>query len=104
MAPNVSKPGDRLFVIVGTLQTHNKREAIRTAVVEVCARVTGRLIIPCIWDAPSSWGIQVADYGLWAAHRRLEGRDSPWFHTCIEPTLRSVLTPWGEHAESRLSQ
>jgi hypothetical protein len=95
IARQVTRPGDRLFVIIGMLQTNNKRDAIRHALEDVCSQITGRTIVPCIWDAPSSWGIQVADYGLWAVQRVLEGRDCPWFDTCISPTLRSTFTPWG---------
>ena len=95
IARQVSKPGDRLFVVIGMLQTNNKRDAIRRALQEVCAQVGNRTIIPCIWDAPSSWGIQVADYGLWAVQRRLERRPCTWFESSIRPTLQSIFTPWG---------
>jgi hypothetical protein len=91
----VSRSGDRLYVIIGMLQTNNKRDAIRHALEDVCAQVGDREIVPCIWDAPSSWGIQVADYGLWAVQRRLEGRPCSWFDTCVSPTLESTFTPWG---------
>lgn len=96
LAEQVSQPGDRMFVIVGALQTHNKRDAVRRALDAVCSRVDERTIVPCIWDAPSSWGIQVADYALWATHRVMEGRASPWFGSCVAPTLRSVHAPWGK--------
>jgi hypothetical protein len=95
IARQVSQPGDRLFVIVGSLQTNNKRDAIRHALEDVCAQVDDRTIVPCIWDAPSSWGIQVADYGLWAVQRKLEGRACSWFDPCVKPGLRSIFTPWG---------
>lgn len=60
------------------------------------AQVGDRIIVPCIWDAPSSWGIQVADYALWAVQRQLEGRTGKWLDTCVEPTLRSIFMPWGK--------
>jgi uncharacterized protein DUF3800 len=95
VADLVTRPGDRLFVIVGSLQTHNKRDAMRHALQDACSSIGGRTIVLCIWDAPSSWGLQIADYGLWATHRVLEGRDCPWFATCVGPTLRSIRAPWG---------
>lgn len=98
IARRVSNVGDRLFVIIGMLQTHNKRDAIRHALEDVCGQVGGRTIVPCIWDAPSSWGIQVADYGLWAVQRKVEGRDCPWFDACVRPTLRTTFMPWGKHS------
>lgn len=56
IARQVTNPGDRLFVIGGLLQTNNKRDAIRHALQDVCNQVEGLTIIPCIWDASSSWG------------------------------------------------
>lgn len=96
IAQEISEPGDRLYVIVGSLQTSNKRGAIRQALEGVCKQVgQDREIVPCIWDAASAWGIQVAHYALWATQRLVEqGRDSPWFERCIKPTLRSVFRPW----------
>lgn len=92
----VSEPGDSIFVIVGSLQTHNKRQAIRHALEDVCEQsARNRNVTPCIWDAASSWGIQVADYGLWACQRVMENRDCPWFATSVQPTLESNFTPWG---------
>jgi hypothetical protein len=96
IARQVSTAGDRLFVVVGMLQTNNKRDAIRHALHDVCAQVGDRIIVPCIWDAPSSWGIQVADYALWAVQRQLEGRTGKWLDICVEPTLRSIFMPWGK--------
>lgn len=96
VAHQVSSPGDSIFVIVGSLQTHNKRQAIRHALEDVCEQsAIDRQITPCIWDASSSWGIQVADYGLWATQRVLEGRECPWDETSVKPTLKSMFTPWG---------
>jgi hypothetical protein len=92
----VTEPGDTLYVIIGSLQTHNKRDAIRHALEEVCNQVAGgRTIVPCIWDAQTSWGIQVADYGLWAVQRVLEGRKCSWYTPCIQPSLKTTFLPWG---------
>lgn len=93
----VSQPGDTIFAIIGSLHTHNKREAIRLALDDVCQQFADdRMIVPCIWDARSAWGLQVADYGLWAAQRILEGRQCTWFATAVEPTLQSTFMPWGQ--------
>ncbi|RBM18667.1 hypothetical protein DI005_18415 [Prauserella sp. PE36] len=93
----VTKPGDTLYVIVGSLQTHNKRDAIRHALEDVCNQVAQRrTIVPCIWDAQTSWGIQVADYALWAVQRILEGRKCSWYEPCVVPTLKTRFLPWGQ--------
>jgi len=92
----ISDPGDEVYVIVASLKTHNKRAAIRSALEDVCQQsASDREIIPCIWEASSSWGIQVADYGLWATQRIMEGRPCPWFEPCVQPTLQSKFAPWG---------
>ena len=91
----VTRPGDTLYVIIGSLQTNNKRDAIRNALEDVCRQVEGRTIVPRIWDAQTSWGIQVADYALWAVQRVLEGRACPWYEPCVRPSLRTTFFPWG---------
>lgn len=92
----VSQPHDVVFVIAGHLQTNAKRDAIYQAVRDVCSQIaTDRTVVPCVWDAPSSWGIQVADYGLWSTQRDLLGKRSKWHETHVRPTLRSTFTPWG---------
>ena len=68
--------------------------AVDEALQDVCAQID-RNITLCVWHSASSWGLQVADYGLWATQRVLEGRTCSWFAQCIEPTLESVFTPWG---------
>ena len=92
---HVAQAGDTTYLVVGNLQTNNKRDAIRHAVQDVCSQIANRRIVPCIWEAPSSWGIQVADYGLWAVQRVLEGRECAWYTTHIQPSLRSRFLPWG---------
>jgi hypothetical protein len=95
IALQVSEENDTLFVIVGSFGTHARQTQARKALDDVCAQV-GRKIVLCVWEASSAWGLQVADYALWAVHRNLLGRPCPWYGTAVEPTLRSVFTPWGK--------
>lgn len=96
IARQVTQADDTLYVIIGSLQTNNKRDAIRHALEDVCTQsASDRTIVPCIWDAPSSWGIQVADYALWAVQRVLEARRCVWYEPSVKPNLRSTFTPWG---------
>ena len=55
-----------------------------------------REIVLCGWDASSAWGVQVADYGLWAVQRDLDGRPCSWYRSAVLPTLGSTFTPWGK--------
>ncbi|MEX1908632.1 DUF3800 domain-containing protein [Janibacter sp. Y6] len=92
----VSNPGDEVFVIAGHLQTNSKRDAIYDAVRDVCSQLdVDRTVVACVWEAPSSWGIQVADYGLWSVQRELLGKGSQWHSTCVEPFLETTFRPWG---------
>lgn len=73
-----------MYFIAGHLQTSTKRAAIGDAVRDVCTQLaTDRSIVPRIWDAPSSWGIQVADYGLWSTQRILLNRHNSWHESVI---------------------
>lgn len=97
IARQVSRPGDTLFVIAATLGTNRRATSAREALQEVCTQMAvDREIVLCSWDAASSWGVQVADYALWAVQRDLEGRTSRWLPTHIRPTLQSVFCPWGQ--------
>lgn len=96
IARQVSKPGDTLYVIAATLGTKRKATSARDALRDVCTQVaTDRDIVLCVWDASSTWGVQVADYGLWAVQRDLEGRPCAWLPTHVGPTLQSLFCPWG---------
>lgn len=94
--PAVSVRGDRIFVIVGSLKTNNKRDAIRHALEDVCGQLANtREVIPCIWDAPTGWGIQVVDYMLWRAQRDIEGKKVPPYTDCVAALVGQPFTPWG---------
>lgn len=95
IALQVSKPENELFVVVAEFGTKEFRRIAFEAVSEVCQQID-RNITLCVWTAQSSWGLQVADYGLWAVQRYLEGRKFTWFEPCIKPTLATVFTPWGQ--------
>ncbi len=63
---------------------------------DVCSQFANdRTITLCVWDAPSSRGVQVADYGLWATQRVLENRECSWYAPFVLPTLGSLYAPWG---------
>lgn len=94
IATQVSMPGDTLHVIVGSFGTAARRTEAKAAIADVCGQVN-RSIVLCVWDSPTSWGLQVADYGLWATQRSLEGKTCTWFAPCVMPTLKSVFLPWG---------
>lgn len=94
IAMQVSAPKDRLFVIAGTFGTKTRRTQAELALADVCSQIN-RDITLCVWESATSWGLQVADYGLWAVHRDLMGRPCPWFVDSIQPTLATVFTPWG---------
>jgi hypothetical protein len=93
----VCDPGDTLYVMAATLTTNKKTGSARAALEDVCQQMAQeRNVVLCVWDAASSWGVQVADYGLWAVQRVLEGRACPWYEPSVMPTLRSNFQPWGQ--------
>ena len=94
LAAKVSVKGDTLIVVVATLGTKARQREAELALKDVCEQM-GRKFVLCIWDASTSWGIQVADYGLWAGQRDLEGRTGTWFADYVEPLTASSFTPWG---------
>lgn len=90
----VAEPEDNLYVIAGSFGTNRRLSEAKQALSEVCGQVD-RNITLCVWDSPSSWGLQIADYALWATQKHLEGRQCSWFRSHVAPTLHSAFTPWG---------
>lgn len=95
IARQVSNLDDHLYVIVGEFGTAQRRQQAKLALHDVCTQVN-RQITLCVWRSVSSWGLQAADYGLWACQRSLERKTCTWFEPCIKPTLGSMYTPWGQ--------
>lgn len=94
LADHASEPGDRLVVVVASLGTKARQSEARAALEDVCAQ-TGRSFVLCTWDAATSWGVQLADYALWADQRDLEGRGGTWYDQYVEPIAESRFFPWG---------
>ncbi|WP_367260421.1 DUF3800 domain-containing protein [Trueperella pyogenes] len=63
------------------------RETVRPSVPSVS---------PCYWDSRSVWGLQAADYLLWATHRQMMGRSIRNHADDIESLTASRRLPWGE--------
>ncbi|WP_234791047.1 hypothetical protein [Mycolicibacterium wolinskyi] len=84
---------DRRFSIA----TSKRKAQAQAAIEDVSQQLQmHRAVHICHWNAPTSWGAQVADYGLWAVHRELLGKNCQWFPPCVKPTLSSVFLPWGQ--------
>lgn len=96
VVPKISRPGDRVFLIVAHVQTTRRRLALRNAINDVSVQLgADRTVIPCIWEARTSWGIQVADYAGWVAHRDLAHRSMPSYAIRLKERLASTFLPWG---------
>lgn len=95
LASKVSQHGDTLVVVAASFGTKRRQAEAEAALRDVCSQM-GRQYVLCVWDSATSWGLQVADYGLWAMQRDLEGRSGTWFADYIEQSTRSRYTPWGE--------
>lgn len=92
----VSCPDDRIYVIVASLGTNKRAGLARSALSEVCSQ-TGRSVVLCVWDSATAWGLQLADYALWAIHRRQRGRGGSWWDQYIRPSTATVFFPWRAH-------
>lgn len=95
IALQIATPNDHLYVIAATFATARRAAAFRQALTDVCNQVQ-RQVTLCIWNSQTSWGLQGADYGLWATQRHLEKGQCHWFDQCVQPTLSSKFMPWGQ--------
>lgn len=96
VVPLVSGPGDDVFVIAGTIHLIKSGvKAAREAIQSVCSQLSyDRDVTGCLWEARSSWGIQVADYCCWALQRSMDQKTCTWYDTVVEDLLHSNYGPW----------
>jgi Protein of unknown function (DUF3800) len=93
VAEHISEPGDTLYVVVSTLTTKARQTQARTALHDVCSQIKRDSVL-CVWDAGTSWGLQVADYALWAIQRRTDDRPGTWWEDYVRESTSSVYFPW----------
>jgi hypothetical protein len=96
--PAVSKPGDDVHVVAAHINMDAKREAVSYAVKDVCNQLAyDREVTPHIWKAPTSAGLQVADYALWATQRHVvQLKPSHHYTRVVEPRQKFLAFPWGK--------
>lgn len=85
----VSNAEDRIFAISASFGPRYKNKGVRGTLQELASQLSNRKIIPIYWDSASSWGLQVADYGLWAAQRHLYEIRTNWWDEIVEPKTKS---------------
>ena len=100
IAIQVSKPGDTLYVVVSSLSTKARQTQASLALQDVCAQIE-RQVVLCIWDAGTSWGLQVADYALWAIQRRADGGSGTWWEDYVKASTVTTFFPWGATTSMR---
>lgn len=95
LAKSVANANDTIFAITASLKTKAKTLQIREALGHVASEVPDRRIIPVYWDSSSSWGLQMADYALWAAQRHVLNLSNHWWEKDILPNTRTLNKPLG---------
>jgi len=83
----------RVFVIAASISEHRKKQQAATAAIESVLKKYQLDITLCVWDNSTAWGLQVADYGLWAVQRDLVLGYCKHLKI-ISPLIESVYSPW----------
>ncbi len=96
VAQEVAGPKDQIFAISASIKTKAKTRLIREALNDVVRQIPHRNIVPIYWDANTSWGLQMADYAMWSAHRHVINLNNIWWKDFIEPNVYTFVTPWDE--------
>lgn len=89
-----ARSGDCIYSICASIKTKSKAESIRLALIDVAQQFGNLKINSIIWNSNSSWGLQIADYGLWAAQRKLISGSDTWFNRYVEGQTKSFFEPW----------
>lgn len=88
-----------VVVIAGTLGTKHQAKLARDSIEDMCAIHRGnREITLCVWDSPTSWGLQIADYAAWSSYQFSVGKDCPYYKR-LYPLVRSAYRPWTREGE-----
>lgn len=94
----VSTTADLVYIIVGTFGTKERAAQAKAAIHDVCSQLH-RVVTVCVWDAATSWGLQVADYGTWAVQRHLSKGPFSGYVEVVEPMLATEFYPWKKSAK-----
>ena len=94
VARQIAGPNDVIYSVMGDIQTKARKREIESAIRDVAMQVSDRTIVPIIWNSRTSWGLQVADYGLWEAQRKLKNENVEWWDDCIAPKHATFFRPW----------
>ncbi len=85
----------QLVVIVADIQTNAKKRDLRAALRDVADQFPHVQTSLIIWSSQSSWGLQIADYGVWAAQRNLVQGNCEYWNEHVSKLTRSNFKPWG---------
>lgn len=85
----------RLVVIVADIQTKAKKRDLRAALNDVASQFPLVHTSLLVWSSQSSWGLQLADYGIWSAQRNLIHGKCEFWNEHISKLTRSNFRPWG---------
>lgn len=99
VAKMVSTKDDTVYVIVGTFGTKERAVQAKLAVRDVCSQLD-RNIVVCVWEASTSWGLQVADYATWAVQRHMHRGPFQPYLDVVNPMGVTEFFPWGKTKES----
>jgi len=65
LANQVGAEVDTIYAISASIKTKAKANSMQFALIDVAAQLNHRKIVPVWWNSNTSWGLQIADYGLW---------------------------------------
>lgn len=94
IAKQIAEPRDTIYSVMSDIKTKSKKREIEGVLKSVAEDVVDRRIVPIIWNSRSAWGLQVADYGLWEAQRKVNSEKVEWWDECIKPHHQSFFFPW----------
>lgn len=100
IAKRVTTKDDTVYIIVGTFGTKQRAEQAKLAVRDVCSKLD-RDITVCVWEAATSWGLQVADYATWAVQRQIYQGPFNHYNNVINPLKTTEFYPWGKTNEAK---
>lgn len=98
LATNIMNPDDEYVVVISSIGTAAFNKQATEAIQDVCNQFDRKITI-CNWESRTAWGLQVADYFLWAVQRQVLRGDVTGYERWVEPHVKTCFRPWGTHLQ-----
>lgn len=95
LCERVIPPDADIFLVAANIGTNSLRKSAQEGLADISGQMPQNVTL-CYWDSTSCWGLQSADYLLWATHRQIVRPGTMrYYESLVDPLVKSTFFPWG---------